>query len=94
MQIITANKDNYSISAMCRWLKITRSIYYYKAVEPVSETELEEKIKAIFLESKSRYGASKIKNVCKELVSPADSSHHEEIKFGFCLPEGYLQTAF
>lgn len=54
---------------MCRWLKIPRSSYYYKAVEPVSEAELEEKIKAIFLQNKSRYGASKIKNVCKDKLS-------------------------
>ena len=46
---------------MCRWLNFPRSSYYYKAVEPVSEAELEEKIKAIFLESQSRYGARKIK---------------------------------
>ena len=38
-----------------------RSSYYYQAVEPVSETVLEEKIKNIYLESKSRYGARKIK---------------------------------
>ncbi|WP_367783128.1 IS3 family transposase [Streptococcus pluranimalium] len=60
-QIITANKDKYSISAMCRWLNLPRASYYYKAIEPVSETELEEMIKRIFLESKSRYGARKIK---------------------------------
>ncbi|WP_237334445.1 IS3 family transposase [Streptococcus halotolerans] len=60
-QIITANKDKYSISAMCRWLNLPRSSYYYKAIEPVSKTELEEKVKQIFLESKSRYGARKIK---------------------------------
>ncbi|BCK49361.1 hypothetical protein BBG06_02865 [Streptococcus dysgalactiae subsp. equisimilis] len=46
---------------MCRWLSIPRSSYYYKAVEPVSEAELEENIKAIFLESKARYGSRKIK---------------------------------
>ena len=46
---------------MCRWLNLPRSSYYYKAVKPVSEAELEENIKAIFLESKSRYGARKIK---------------------------------
>ncbi|MEQ9764267.1 IS3 family transposase [Streptococcus sp. ZJ151] len=60
-QIITANKDKYSISAMCRWLNLPRSSYYYKATEPASETELEEMVKRIFLESKSRYGARKIK---------------------------------
>ncbi|RLV20643.1 IS3 family transposase, partial [Streptococcus iniae] len=60
-EVITANKDKYSISAMCRWLNIPRSSYYYKTVKPVSEAELEENIKAIFLESKARYGARKIK---------------------------------
>ena len=46
---------------MCRWLDIPRSSYYYKAVEPVSEAELEKMIKRIFLDNKSRYGARKIK---------------------------------
>lgn len=46
---------------MCRFLGIPRSSYYYKAVEPASEMELEEKISAIFIGSKSRYGARKIK---------------------------------
>ncbi|CRH94727.1 Uncharacterised protein [Chlamydia trachomatis] len=46
---------------MCRLLGIPRSTYYYKALEPVSETNLEEDIKRIFLENKSRYGARKIK---------------------------------
>ena len=51
---------------MCQCLNIPRSSYYYKAVEPVSEAELGEKIKSIFLESKSRYGARKIKK-CLEV---------------------------
>lgn len=46
---------------MCRWLNLPRSSYYYKASEPVSEADLEEKVKQIFLESQSRYGARKIK---------------------------------
>lgn len=37
-----------------------RSSYYYQAVESVSETEFEETIKRIFLESESRYGSRKI----------------------------------
>ncbi|WP_237375604.1 IS3 family transposase [Streptococcus ruminantium] len=60
-EIVTANKDKYSISAMCRWLNLPRSSYYYKASETVSEADLEEKVKQIFLESQSRYGAQKIK---------------------------------
>ncbi len=46
---------------MCRCLNIPRSSYYYKAVVPVSETQLEAMVKRIFVESKSRYGARKIK---------------------------------
>ncbi|GET75137.1 hypothetical protein KNZ06_15940 [Streptococcus dysgalactiae subsp. equisimilis] len=46
---------------MCRWLNIPRSSYYYQAVDPVSEADLEDKITYIFFESKSRYGARKIK---------------------------------
>ncbi|MFA1354096.1 IS3 family transposase [Streptococcus dysgalactiae subsp. equisimilis] len=46
---------------MCRWLNMPRSSYYYQAVESVSETEFEETIKRIFLESESRYGSRKIK---------------------------------
>lgn len=46
---------------MCRWLNIPRSSYYYQAVDTVSEADLEDKITYIFLESKSRYGARKIK---------------------------------
>lgn len=45
---------------MCRWLNIPRSSYYYQAVEPVSEDELEEKIKRFFLKVRL-YGARKIK---------------------------------
>ncbi len=46
---------------MCQWLNLPRSSYYYKASEPVAEADLEEKVKQIFLESQSRYGARKIK---------------------------------
>ncbi len=46
---------------MCQCLNIPRSSYYYKAVVPVSEAQLEEMVKRIFLDNKSRYGARKIK---------------------------------
>ena len=50
---------------MCRCLNIPRSSYYYKAVEPLSENELEKHVKRIFSDSKSRYGARKIKKSLK-----------------------------
>ena len=46
--------------------KIYRSSYYYKVVEPVLETDLEMKVKKIFLENKARFGARKIKQVLKK----------------------------
>lgn len=46
---------------MCRCLNIPRSSYYYKTVEPVSEVEFDGKVRNIFSESKSKYGARKIK---------------------------------
>lgn len=48
---------------MCRLLGIPRSSYYYKVAEPVSEAELENRVTAIFHESKARYGARKIKKI-------------------------------
>lgn len=48
---------------MCRLLAIPRSSYYYKRIEPVSEVELESKIKDIFVENKARFGARKLKQV-------------------------------
>lgn len=45
---------------MCCWLSIPRSSYYYEVVELISEAELEEIVKHIFLDSKSRYDARKI----------------------------------
>lgn len=46
---------------MCRLLGIPRSSYYYKAVTPVSESELEKAVKDAFLTHKRRFGARKIK---------------------------------
>lgn len=48
---------------MCRLLKMPRSSYYYKAVEPVSETDLEERVRTLFEENKSIYGARKLKQL-------------------------------
>lgn len=48
---------------MCRLLGMPRSSYYYKMAEPVSEADLEVKVKAIFLENKARFGTRKIKRI-------------------------------
>jgi len=47
---------------VCRWLNIPRSSYYYKAVEPVSEVELEEMVKRIFLTVSPDTVSGKLRN--------------------------------
>lgn len=48
---------------MCCLLEITRSSYYYKEVESVSEAPLEDKVKETFLENKAQFGTRKIKHL-------------------------------
>ncbi|WP_152023764.1 IS3 family transposase [Vagococcus penaei] len=60
-QVIKANKHKYSISAMCRVLKISRQTYYYQEKKPLLESELEEIVEMIFRQNKKAYGARKIK---------------------------------
>ena len=51
----------YSVSAMCRVLKISRSTYYYKPVKKENTDILEQTIKNIFKDSRNNYGTRKIK---------------------------------
>ena len=51
----------YSVSAMCRVLKISRSTYYYKPVKKENTDILEQTIKKIFKDSRNNYGTRKIK---------------------------------
>ncbi len=69
IDLIISNKDKYSISAMCRLLKISRSLVYYHIKhrenmqkDRLSEDEiiLENKIIKIFKESKNNYSTRKI----------------------------------
>jgi transposase InsO family protein len=53
-------KLNYSISAICRVLKVPKSTYYYKEII-VDESALIAEIKEIFRISREIYGARKIK---------------------------------
>lgn len=59
--IIKANSDKYSISAMCKFLNISRSLVYYKRKNRREDVELENHIIRIFKESKNNYGSRKIK---------------------------------
>ena len=59
--IIKANKDKYSISAMCKLLDISRSLVYYKYKDEKCDSDLENDIITIFKNSRNNYGTRKIK---------------------------------
>ena len=54
---------------MCRLLDIPRPSYYYKAVEPVSEAELEEKSKRFSSKVSPDTVLGRLRNVWKYKVS-------------------------
>ena len=59
--MIKANAHKYSVSAMCKVLKISRSTYYYEAKQKAEEYELTAAIIDIFKASRNNYGTRKIK---------------------------------
>lgn len=65
VKVIKNNLHKYSVPAMCRVLKTSRSTYYYEAKQKADESELVALIKNIFKESRNNYGIRKIK---KELA--------------------------
>ncbi|AWW28427.1 IS3 family transposase [Acetobacterium sp. KB-1] len=74
VEVIQANQDRYSVSAMCKVLKITQSTYYYESKTRKSEDEkkLKQDITDIFKASRRNYGTRKIKKELekkKQIVS-------------------------
>ena len=59
--MIKANAHKYSVSAMCRVLKVNRSTYYYEAKSRPDESELVSDITEILESSRHNYGTRKIK---------------------------------
>ena len=59
--MIKANSHKYSVSAICRVLKISRSSYYYKSKEKEKLSILAKLIKNIFDNSRKSYGTRRIK---------------------------------
>ena len=57
------NAPKYSISAMCKALKIARSTLYYKEKPQKDETPLEEAVQTAYDENRGVYGSRKIKRV-------------------------------
>jgi len=59
------NADKYSISAMCKVLKISRSTLYYKEKPRLVDVELENAVTEEFRRSRNNYGTRKLKIVLK-----------------------------
>jgi len=59
--VIAANAQKYSISAMCKVLKINRSSYYYDPTPKVTNSELENAVIREFYINKENYGTRKLK---------------------------------
>ena len=61
--MIRANAHKYSISAMCRALKIPRSSYYYEETPKHINSDLENAVIEEFRKSRNNYGTRKLKIV-------------------------------
>ena len=79
--MIKANAHKYSVSAMCRVLKVNRSTYYYEAKSRPDESELVSDITEIFESSRHNYGTRKIKKRIGETgktdIPPQNRKNHE-----------------
>jgi transposase InsO family protein len=61
--VIAENAHKYSISAMCKVLKIQRSTYYYKEKPAIVDSALENAVIEEFRRSRNNYGTRKLKIV-------------------------------
>ena len=66
-QVIDANKQKYSISAMCKILNISRQTYYYQTKTVENEAELEALVEEEFLRNRKAYGTRKLKKCLSNL---------------------------
>ena len=65
--MIKQNAHKYSVSAMCRVLKINRSTYYYESKPREIDNSIEEAVVKVFEENQRVYGARKIKIELKKM---------------------------
>lgn len=65
--MIKENAHKYSVSAMCRVLKINRSTYYYEEKPQVQDVTIENAVVQIFESNQHVYGTRKIKVELKKL---------------------------
>ena len=67
VKLITANKDKYTVRAMCSILEISTSGYYSYKEPEVAKVEHTELVTRIFNENYKAYGTRRIKKECKRL---------------------------
>jgi len=65
--VIKQNLHKYSISAMCKVLRISRSTFYYESQISFGSDEITKAIVAIFKENHNNYGTRKIKEELRKL---------------------------
>jgi len=66
--VIRQNAHKYSVSAMCKCLKVARSTYYYEATVKADESELETQIERIFHDNTMYTELEKSKKNCKNQI--------------------------
>ncbi|BET37906.1 hypothetical protein SAP269_04950 [Spiroplasma ixodetis] len=69
IEIITKNKVKYKIRKMCRFLKISKSTYYFnfkKKEDKIQNNMYDEAVISAFKENKEAYGTRRLKVVLKE----------------------------
>ena len=87
--MILLNKDKYSISAMCRFLKIPRSLVYYKKKHRQQNSTLENEVIQKFRESRNNYGTRKIQVELKKNKIIASRRKIREIMDKYGLVSNY-----
>jgi hypothetical protein len=56
VELVRSNAHKYSISAMCKCLRIVRSTYYYESSRFSDETDIEDAVEAVFNQNRKVYG--------------------------------------
>ena len=79
---------------MCKVLQISRSTYYYKAIEKVEETALEKKIQQVFEENYKNYGSRKIKQILGRENMIVSRRKIREVMVKFDLVSNYTKAKF
>lgn len=88
------NPNKYSISAMCKKLNISRSLIYYKKVQIVMDSDLENMIIEIFKSSNRAYGTRKIKEELKRNKLHVSRRRISRIMKKYALTSTYTQKKY